>query len=140
MGNFKKKNFDEFCGSTSLHAWNRLPTSPNPVRRIYWVLVICGSLLLGAYFVYENIDQFIKAYSTTTIVTTTGPLDEATFPKVAICNSYKVRQSFLDTIFNKTVITDDDSGYETQELQDAFVKHFIKGYKEEEADLLKDIN
>ena len=52
-----------------------------------------------------------------------------------ICNSYKVRQSFLDTIFNKSVITDDDSGYDT--LEEAFVKHFITGYKEEVADMLR---
>ena len=76
MVNFKKENFEEFCGSTSLHAWNRLPTSQNPVRRIYWILVICGSILLGAFFVYENIDQFLKAYSTTGVDTTTGPLED----------------------------------------------------------------
>jgi hypothetical protein len=138
MGNFKKENFEEFCGSTSLHAWNRLPTSQNPVRRIYWILVICGSILLGTFFVYENIDQFLKAYSTTGIDTTTGPLEDGTFPQIAICNSYKVRKSFLDTIFDKTVVTDDDSGYDTLDLQEAFVKHFIKGYKEEEADMLQD--
>jgi len=133
-----KENFEEFCGSTSLHAWNRLPSSRDAIRRIYWILVITGSILLGSFFVYENVDQFLKSYSTSSVGTTTGPLEEATFPKVVICNSYKVRQSFLDTIFDKTVVTDDDSGYDTQELQDAFVKHFIKGYKEEEANELKD--
>jgi hypothetical protein len=138
MGNFKKENFEEFCGSTSLHAWNRLPTSPHPVQRTYWISIICGSILLGSYFVYQNLDQFLKAYSTTNIDTTTGPLQEGNFPKLVICNSYKVRQSFLDTIFNKSVITDDDSGYDTHELQEAFVKHFIKGYKEEEADMLRE--
>jgi hypothetical protein len=49
--------------------------------------------------------------------------------KLVICNSYKVRQSFL----NKSVITDDDSGYDTHVLE-----HFLEGYKEEEADMLKD--
>ena len=134
MGNFKKENVEEFCGSTSLHAWNRLPTSPHPVRRTYWILVICGSILLGVFFVYQNLDQFLKPYSTTNIGNTTGPLNEGNFPKLVICNSYKVRQSFLDTIFNKIVITDND-GYDT--LEEAFVKHFITGYKEEVADMLR---
>ena len=104
----------------------------------YWILVICGSILLGLFFVYQNLDQFLKPYSTTNIGTTTGSLSEGSFPKLVICNSYKVRQSFLDTIFNKSVITDDDSGYDTHELEEAFVKHFITGYKEEEAGMLRD--
>ena len=80
----------------------------------------------------------MMAYSTVTIDTTTGPLEEASFPKVVICNSYKVRQSFFVTIFNKSVITNDDSGYELKELQQTFVNYFIKGFKEEENPVLKD--
>ena len=45
-----------------------------------------------------------------------------------------MRQSFLDTIFNESEIAEDESGYDKQELEEAFVKHFIKGYPEEEAD------
>ena len=104
----------------------------------YWILVICGSLLLGSYFVFENVDLFLKAHSTTSVDTTTGPLSNGRFPKISICNSYKVRQSFLDTVFNKSVITDDDSGYDMAELKEAFVKYFEKGYHKEEADILKD--
>ena len=138
MGHFWKENFEEFCDSTSLHAWNRLPKSPRPIRLIYWIIVICGSILLGSYFVYENVSQFLQAFATTTIDTSTGSLDEGAFPKIVICNSYKVRQSFLDTIFDKSVVTDDDSGYDAHELQEAFVKYFIKGHKEDEAAALED--
>ena len=77
--------------------------------------------MLGSYFAYA------EAFATTTIDTSTGSLEEGTFPKVVICNSYKVRHSFLNTICDKSVITDDDSGYAVQELQEAFVKYFIKG-------------
>ena len=112
MGKFAKENFEEFCGSTSLHACNRLPSSSSAIRKSYWILVICGSLLLGSYFVFENVDIFLKAHSTSSVDTTTGPLSNGRFPKISICNSYKVRQSFLDTVFNKSVITDDESGYD----------------------------
>ena len=132
------KNFEEFCGSTSLHAWNRLPPFLNPVRKVYWILVICGSLLLAAFFVYENVDEFMKVHSTTTIETSTGPISDGKFPKISICNSYNVRQSFMDTIFDQSVVTDDDSGYDIDELQETFQKYFIKGYQDEEGEKLKE--
>ena len=49
-----------------------------------------------------------------------------------------MRQSFLDTIFNESEIAEDEPGYDKEELEEAFVKHFIKGYPEEEADKLQD--
>ena len=89
-------------------------------------MVICGSLILGRFLVSENNYEYNNSYSKTTIDTTTGNLSDVHFPKITICNSYKVRQSFLDTIFDASFITDDDSGYDTEEIQEAFIKHFIK--------------
>ena len=130
-------NFTEFCSSTSLHAWNRLPGTHQFLPKSYWLLVIFGSFLLGTFFVYENVSQFQQTFSTISVDTTTGKLNGSTYPRVVICKAHQVRLSFLDQVFNRSVITNDDSGYDIQELQEAFVKHFITGYKEEEGKLLK---
>ena len=108
--------------------WNHLPGS-SKASSFYWILVILMSLFAGGALLFMNVDEFLHTYVESTVNTTTGSLDLTKFPKIVICNSYDIRQSFWNAIFN--------SSSPSEDIKEAFTKQFLEGYHPHEEDLIK---
>ena len=109
-----------FCSGTSLHGWPHLPDSGRS-NKVFWFLTIIGSIVAAVYFGNKTINQFLSSNVATNLETSTAPLGDAEFPKIVVCNSYKIRQSFLDTIV-------DPSSNESEITRVYINKAYIKGY------------
>ena len=90
--------FKDFCENTTLHGWNRLLAS-STWKKLYWCTVIILSLIVGVFFGLNTIVEFGDDTVETKLTTNTAPISKASYPKLSICNSYLVRQSFLDGTF-----------------------------------------
>ena len=109
-----------FCSGTSLHGWPHLPDSGRS-NKVFWFLTIIGSIVAAVYFGNKTINQFLSSNVATNLETSTAPLGDAEFPKIVVCNSYKIRQSFLDTIV-------DPSSNESEITRFYINKEYITGY------------
>ena len=95
--------FLHFCNSTALHGWPHLPNA-SFLGKVFWAVTILTSLLL-AFFLssrwmlqqYLNfhfsstLTMYQEATVSTTLVSKTTPVEKANFPKIVICNKYKLR-------------------------------------------------
>ena len=90
--------FKDFCENTTLHGWNRLLES-STWKNLYWCTVITLSVTIGSFIGFKTIVQFGEDTVETKLTTNTAPISMASYPKLSICNSYLVRQSFLDEAF-----------------------------------------
>ena len=67
--------FQGFCESTSLHGYSYLFIATSFIGRLFFVLVIIVFTFIGMYFLGLNYDKYAKATFTTTIDTTSAPLE-----------------------------------------------------------------
>ena len=117
---------DKFCETTSLHGWSRLQNGGSWIVKIYWITVILGSLALAVVFIHHSLYEFSKSTVDTKVTTTTAPLWKTIFPKMTICNAYKMRQSFVEAAFGGN-----NTFRETHKVKMTFQREFLKGYDEE---------
>ena len=120
-----KKTFRKFCETTSLHGWNRIPVGSR-FDKIYWLLVILASLTLGGVLIVQTLQEFSRSTVDTRVTTTTAPLSMTTFPKLSICNAFKIRNSFLNEAFSNI-----DDFWGRLRMMYTFVREFLQGYSEE---------
>ena len=129
------EQLQQFCDTTTLHGWSRLTAKPTSLPRIiFWVLLIITSVILSGVLIFDSIEEYLNSDVATNLVTHTGSLSEAAFPKILICNVYKLRQSFIDGIFNSTGAL---TFPEMIKLKKLFKKEFLTGYTTEE---MKELN
>ena len=107
---FRMSKLSAFCDSTSLHGWPHIPGS-SARGKIFWALTILAMAGLAVYLctrcifkspsflgqpgfhskLHSTVNQFRTSTVSTSLVTSTEPIELATFPKVVICNKYKLR-------------------------------------------------
>ena len=113
------------CETTSLHGWSRLQTG-SWINKTYWIAGILVSISLAVFFICKSVTEFSRSTVDTKLSNTNVPLSRTYFPKLTICNAYRVRQSFVDAAFGRN-----NSHWETLEMKKAFLREFLKGYTEE---------
>ena len=87
-------------------------------------------MCFSAYLTNVSLQQYLESDVATNLVTTTGRMfDDVSFPKMYICNVYKLRFSFINAMFNHTGRTERGP---MVELNKAFHKEFITGYSHDE--------
>ena len=85
---------------------------------MYFPQVVIGSIVCSLLASIINIHEYLQSGIVTSIYTTTAPLNDATFPSLALCNVNQVTQSFL----LKLGIQDKDVN-----KKDLLFKQYIKG-------------
>ena len=109
-----------FCSGTSLHGWPHLPDCGRS-NKVFWFLTIIGSIAAAVYFGHGTINQFLSSNVATNLETSTAPLQDAEFPKIVVCNSYKIRQSFLDSVVDPSSNLSESIGFYLN-------MNYVKGY------------
>ena len=112
---FRMGMFSAFCDSTSLHGWPHIPGSTSSMSKIFWGVTILAMGVLAVFlctrYIYKSpsfelqieaypifthkysstVKQFTTSTVSTSLISSTEPIELATFPKVVICNKYKLR-------------------------------------------------
>ena len=79
----RKKLFQEFCGSVTLHGF-RFIFEEKHIRRIIWLLITTGIFLLSIILFFEILQDFLE-YKTVTTYKTEYVTRDIRFPTVTIC-------------------------------------------------------
>ena len=117
-----RESISEYCKRTSLHGWQYLGPNQSICRNLTWILIICSAFGLGGYFITISTIDFINATTTTTIATSTGPLEDITFPSIVICNVNQLKNSFLQSLNREGL----------NQFGKIFTDNYLTGISEEE--------
>ncbi|XP_066927258.1 acid-sensing ion channel 2-like [Clytia hemisphaerica] len=79
----RKKLFQEFCGSVTLHGF-RFIFEEKHIRRFIWLLITTGIFLLSIILFFEILQDFLE-YKTVTTYKTEYVTQDIKFPTVTIC-------------------------------------------------------
>ncbi|XP_023326253.1 uncharacterized protein LOC111699752 [Eurytemora carolleeae] len=129
------KAFKDFCNETSLPGWSRLTGSKKNVP--YWALVILALTVTGLALAHNMLCDYLQSGVVTTLNSTTGNILNAEFPALHICNSYQIRKSFFEGVFN-TSFDNIMENSTLKEMYNAFVKHYFTGYPEHDVNFYKE--
>ena len=86
-----RNQFSEFCEETTLNGWYYLAKqSIGMLGRIYWSLVVLGSLILAGFFIYGATNEFLESTVIITVDSVTASLEKVLFPSLVVCNQNQV--------------------------------------------------
>ena len=86
-----RNQFSEFCEETTLNGWYYLAKQNiGKIGRIYWGLVVLGSLVLSGFFIYGATNEFLQSTVIITVDSVTASLDKVLFPSLVVCNQNQV--------------------------------------------------
>merc|ERR1712156_245401 len=97
MGPPPISSFSDFCHGTSLHGWPHIPGG-SILEKIFWVATIIATAVVAVFLCSSTVKQFKTSTVATNLISSTEPISSALFPKVVICNKYRLRQSFMDIL------------------------------------------
>ena len=84
----------EFCEDTTLNGWYYLvKQSVGKTGRSFWSLVVTGSLVIAAFFVYGATEEFHNSTVIITLDSVTGSLETVPFPSLVVCNHNQVKST-----------------------------------------------
>ena len=97
---------------TSLHGFSYMGTEPGILRKLLWVLVVLTAYVFAAYFIQDNIQEYISSTIVTSTNSTTASLQHILFPGIVICNINQVSRAFV-----KSTNVDSAEGWSVLETQ-----------------------
>ena len=80
-----RKEFTDFCRSTSLHGWHHLTDHATNINqhgryrtkgggRFMWLIIVSASIGVASFFLFTSVSDFTSKYVATSIDTTTASL------------------------------------------------------------------
>ena len=70
-----RKNFEDFCGTVSLHGYAYLVIVNAWFGKLIWGLIILTMSIIGMVFLFKNTKEYIDSRLTTTIESSTASVD-----------------------------------------------------------------
>ena len=96
--------FRKYIENTTTHGVVRIFTGKSKARRVFWAIVVVVAAGFCLYNIIDQMVEYAKNPTATTITQRTNPNGELTFPAVTVCNLNRFKRSVYESLVDEGVL------------------------------------